>query len=198
MVGVGSYLRSSTESTISTACDTVEKVASAKRTESDRPQNNTVEKDAHRKTAVIFSLILPMISIRKVLRTLERICILCIFSCRRFEQALEDGEPLIRSVDEVSKQVPGHKRVGRQASFNLMEKSLAVRVAMIELLKAFDCVEGASHVTTAVGGGLEHRYDYVKSLWKHVDALATLLLYWKSMAAGMFKTCISFQIGSTF
>ena len=86
------------------------------------------------------------------------------FSCRRFEQALEDGEPLIRSVDEVAKQVPGHKHVGRQASFNLMEKSLAVRVAMIELLKAFDCVEGASHVTTAVGGGLEHRYDYMKSL----------------------------------
>lgn len=191
MFGIGSYLRSLTKSIISTASDTFDNVASAKRTESDRPQNNTTEKDAQGKPAVTFSFILPMISVRKVLRTLERSCVLRIFSCRRFEQALEDGEPLIRSVDEVSKQIPGHKHVGRQASFNLMEKSLAVRVATIELLKAFDCVEGVSHVTTAVGEGLEHRYDYMKSLWKHVDALATLLLYWKTMAAGMFKTCMS-------
>ena len=108
-----------------------------------------------------------------------------IISCRRFEQALEEGDSLISSVDEVSKQVPGHKHVGRQLSFNLMERSLAVRVAMIELQKAFDCVEGASHVTAAVGGSLEQRYDYMVSLFKHVDALATLLLFWKSKAAGI-------------
>lgn len=90
-------------------------------------------------------------------------------------------------MDEVSKQGPGHKHLGRQVSFSLMEKSLAVRVAMIELQKAFDCVEGAGHLTTAVGGGLEQRYDYMISLFKHVDALATLLLFWKSKAAGMLK-----------
>lgn len=109
---------------------------------------------------------------------------------------MEDGDPLIHSVDEVSKQVPGHKHLGRQTSFNLMEKSLAVRVAYIELQKAFDCVEGASHVTTAVGGGPEQRYDYMKSLFKHVDALATLLLFWKSKATGLLKTRISFQTGA--
>ena len=138
------------------------------------------------------------ISVRKVSRTLWRICLHAFFSCRRFEQALEDGDPLIRSVDEVSQQLPGHKHLGRQTSFNLMEKSLAVRVAMIELQKAFDCVEGASHVTTAVGGGLEQRYDYMKSLFKHVDALATLLLFWKTKAAGMLKTRISFQSKGAF
>lgn len=99
-------------------------------------------------------------------------------------------------MDEVSKQVPGHKHLGRQTSFNLMERSLAVRVAMIELQKTFDCIVGASHVTTAVGGGHEQRYDYMISLFKHVDALATLLLFWKSKAAGMVKIRISFQIGS--
>lgn len=88
-------------------------------------------------------------------------------------------------MDEVSKQVPGHRHVGREASFNLMERSLVVRVAMIELQKAFDCVDSAGHVTTAVGGGLEQRYDYMISLFKHVDALATLLLFWKSRA-GLF------------
>lgn len=108
-----------------------------------------------------------------------------IISCRRFEQALEEGDSLISSVDEVSKQVPGHKHVGRQLSFNLVERSLAVRVAMIELQEKFDCVEGASHVTAAVGGSLEQRYDYMVSLFKHVDALATLLLFWKSKAAGI-------------
>ena len=65
---------------------------------------------------------------------------------------------------------------------------------MIELQKAFDCIEGASHVTRAVGGGLEQRYDYMISLFKHVDALATLLLFWKSKAAGMFKTRFYFEI----
>jgi len=148
-------------------------------------KNSTAETDDQRKPVVIFSLILPTISVGKVSRTLGRICILRIFSCRRFEQALDDGDPLIRSVDEVSKQVPGHKHLGRQTSFNLMEKSLAVRVAFIELQKAFDCVEGASHVTTAVGGGLEQRYDYMNSLFKHVDALATLLFFWKSKSAGV-------------
>lgn len=149
---------------------------------------------------VIFSVILPTISVRKESRARGRTCILRFFSCRRFEQALEDGDPLIRSVDEVSKQVLGHKHLGRQISFNLMEKSLAVRVAMIELQKAFDCVEGASHVTTAVGGGLEQRYDYMKSLFKHVDALATLLLFWQqAKAAGMLKLAFLFrEPGSAF
>ena len=140
----------------------------------------------------------PIISVRNVPRSLGRICMFRICSYRRFEQALEDGEPLICSVDESSNQVPGHKHLGRQTSFNLLKKSLAVRVAMIELQKAFDCVEGASHVTTAVGGGLEQRYNYMLSLFKHVDALATLLLYWKSKAAGMLNTRISFLIGSAF
>lgn len=108
---------------------------------------------------------------------------------------MEEGDPLIRSVDEVPKQVPGHRHLGRQTSFNLMERSLAVRVAMIELQKAFDCVEGACHVTAAAEGGLEQRFAYMISLFKHVDALATLLLFWKSKAAGtcMLKTRISFQ-----
>ena len=111
-----------------------------------------------------------------------------MFCFRRFEQALEEGDTEISSVDEVSKQLPGHKHVGRQASFNLMQRSLAVKVAMIELQKAFDCVESANHVVTAAGGGLEQRYDFLSSLFKHVEALATLLLFWKSKAAGIFKT----------
>ena len=135
---------------------------------------------------LIFFTFFLTIFVRNVLRSLGRILFFpFLFSCRRFEQSLEDGDPMIRSVDEVSKQVPGHKHLGRQTSFKLMEKSLAVRVAMIELQKAFDCVEGASHVTTAVGGGPERRCNYMISLFKHVDALATLLLFWKSKAEGM-------------
>ena len=100
---------------------------------------------------------------------------------------LEEGETQIRSVDEVAKQHPGHRHVGRQASFNLMEKGLVVRVAMIELKKAFDCIDSANYVTTAGGGGLEQRYDYISSLVKHVETLATLLLFWKSKAGGMCR-----------
>lgn len=61
---------------------------------------------------------------------------------------------------------------------------------MIELLKVFDCVEGVSYVIIVVGEGLEYRYDYMKSLWKYVDVLVMLLLYWKIMVVGMFKICM--------
>lgn len=98
---------------------------------------------------------------------------------RRLEQALDEGDSVIQSLDEAV-QTPGQTDVGTQTSFRKTERGLAVRIAMAEIQKAFDCVESASHVTTAIGGGPEERYEYMTSLFKHVDALATLLLFWKS------------------
>lgn len=59
-----------------------------------------------------------------------------------------------------------------------------MRIGLVEVQKAFDCVENSGHVTTAVGGSLEERWDYMSSLFKHVDALASLLLFWKTKSAG--------------
>lgn len=99
---------------------------------------------------------------------------------RRMEQALEEGDTFIHSIDELTKPAPGHKHVGRQLSFKKTEKRLMVRVALVELQEAFSCIRNPSHMTRALGGSLEERYDYVSSLFKHVDSLATLLLTWKS------------------
>ena len=104
--------------------------------------------------------------------------------CRRLEQALDEGDSVIQSLDEAV-QTPGQTDVGTQTSFRKTERGLAVRIAMAEIQKAFDCVESASHVTTAIGGGPEERYEYMTSLFKHVDALATLLLFWKSKSTGV-------------
>ena len=101
------------------------------------------------------------------------------------EQALEEGDPIIHSLDEVFQLAPGRKHLGGKASFKKTERNMAVRIAMVEIQEAFHCVKNASHVTTAVGRGLEERYDYMSSLFTHVDALATLLLKWKS--AGVYK-----------
>ena len=92
-------------------------------------------------------------------------------------------------MDAAAHQGTGHKHLGQQASFNRMERRLAVRVGMIELQKAFDCVENASHVTKAAGEKLTERLDYVQSLFKHVDSLATLLLFWKTRSSGKLSDC---------
>lgn len=111
---------------------------------------------------------------------------LCVSLCRRLEQALEEGDAFIQTLAEAVEPSPGHKHVGGQASFKRAERHMAVRIAMVELQEAFNCVKSASHVTTAVGGGPEERFDYMSSLFKHVDALATLLLKWKSV--GVYKS----------
>ena len=73
---------------------------------------------------------------------------------------------------------------GTAASFRRTEGALGVRVAMIEVQKAYSCVENAGHVVTGVAGASRERSDYVRSLVKHVETLATLLLFWKSTTAG--------------
>lgn len=132
--------------------------------------------------------LLTFVACKLLVAVFQHVLFLVVF--RRLEQALEEGEVLIRSVEEVGQPAPGHKHLGRQASFKKLERGLSVRVAMAEIQKAFDCVESASHVTTAVGGGLDERYDYMTSLFKHVDALATLLLFWKSKPPGLCTSLI--------
>lgn len=97
---------------------------------------------------------------------------------------MDEGDTLIQSVEEVSQNAQVQRSLGGKASFDQTERGLAVRIGLVEVQKAFDCVESSCHVTTAVGGSLEERWDYMSSLFKHVDALSSLLLFWKTKSAG--------------
>jgi len=97
---------------------------------------------------------------------------------------LDEGDTLIQSVEELSQNTQAQRSLGGKTSFDQTERGLAVRIGLVEVQKAFDWVESSCHVTTAVGGSLEERWDYMSSLFKHVDALASLLLFWKTKSAG--------------
>lgn len=109
------------------------------------------------------------------------------------EQALDEGDTFIRGVDEITKPAASHKNLGGKLSFKTIERHLTVRVAMLELQEAFNCTKHFSQMKRADGaGGLDERYDYISSLFEHVDALSTVLLTWKS--AGVYTTQSKLQI----
>lgn len=111
------------------------------------------------------------------------------------EQALDEGDAFIQSVDEIAKPAGSHKNLGRELSFKAVERRLTVRVAMLELQGAFNCTKHFSHMKRADGaGGLNQRYDYIAGLFGHVDALSTVLLTWKS--AGVYTTQHKLQAGN--
>ena len=97
--------------------------------------------------------------------------------------ALEVAPTTISSIETVTSAESGRSR---EASFKRTEKGLEVRVAVIELQRWFDCLASAGHVVTGVAGAPNQRFDYFRSLLKHVETLATLLLFWRSSSAGMF------------
>ena len=88
------------------------------------------------------------------------------------------GDSVLRSVD-VSAQSNQSKQQSHALSCSKVERSMCVRTAMVEFLKVFNVVEMASYHVTTVGCSKSERYDYVRSLVNHVDALATLILYWQ-------------------
>lgn len=109
-------------------------------------------------------------------------------SLKKMEQALEEGDAVIARVEEIATRgKPKVKSSGSLMSFKLVEKSLAVRVALTELQKSFDCVSGVDDV---LGGDIsrgQERLDYLRSLVYHVDTLSTLLLHWQTKPDGEYQ-----------
>jgi hypothetical protein len=108
---------------------------------------------------------------------------------KKMEQALEEGDAIIARVEDVAlrgkNKAEKGKASGSKSSFMLVEKSLAVRVALTELQKSFDCLTGVDHVL-GEGSGSQERVDYLRSLVHHVDTLATLILYWQTKPDGKY------------
>lgn len=98
----------------------------------------------------------------------------------KLEEAIENGDTVIKSVAEN----PGAK-MPAVIKFKKMERRTAVRVAMIEFQNAFDCTRN-TRLTDVRRSKLlpKCRFDYVESLFVHVNMLSAWELYWKMNSTG--------------